>query len=356
LETADKTDNSHFFKVNTVVVDIKHINIKLKKSKYKTLFAIVKPLLLRVMVPILTKVVQKVIKDQIHNLDGKLYGIKKEADKAAKQAKNDPDSAQNIYQRYYHAATSKLDQKKQKSKEASADKELHIAMTKHDSLFPNISLPGGISTKATEYKDLAAKGPKWESPIFSIGSARETPSTSLPTLHRIQRKQHNVASSEIRGPQNLGQSTEEGYSHAGDSVFAEKDKYGSTIDNAPSADKLQNQYSSQQGQGQSGYGYAQQSTGYGGQDQYVTQDPYAQGYSQGQSQGYGQAQTQGYAQDVYGQTNGNAYGYGTTGATTNTSAYKGEAYGATQDAYRSTSPTTGSTTLGMHNPVLQGRI
>ena len=59
-------------------------------------------------------------------------------------------------------------------------------MTQHDSIFPNIKLPGGISTKATEYKELARKGDKWESPVFSIGSARE--STNVPKVSPVSRK------------------------------------------------------------------------------------------------------------------------------------------------------------------------
>jgi len=66
-----------------------------------------------------------------------------------------------------------------------------LAVTQHDSIFKNIQLPGGISTKATEYKDLAAKGDKWESPIFSIGSAKET--SSLPKVANVTRKPHGRA-------------------------------------------------------------------------------------------------------------------------------------------------------------------
>lgn len=62
-------------------------------------------------------------------------------------------------------------------------------MTQHDSMFKNISLPGGISTKATEYKELAAKGEKWESPVFSIGTAKE--STNLPKVSEPRRKAHS---------------------------------------------------------------------------------------------------------------------------------------------------------------------
>jgi hypothetical protein len=72
-----------------------------------------------------------------------------------------------------------------------------VAVTKQDSVFKNISLPGGISTKATEFKELAAKGDKWESPVFSIGNAKE--STDIPKLPPITRKPHRTAAGAVRG-------------------------------------------------------------------------------------------------------------------------------------------------------------
>ncbi|UPK91848.1 hypothetical protein LCI18_002783 [Fusarium solani-melongenae] len=79
---------------------------------------------------------------------------------------------------------------KKKAEEDTQDKKANIAMTE-DSIFPDISLPGGISTKATEYKELAHKGDKWESPIFSIGSANK--STDIPPGPKIQRKASPVS-------------------------------------------------------------------------------------------------------------------------------------------------------------------
>lgn len=72
-----------------------------------------------------------------------------------------------------------------------------MAVTQHDSIFQNIKLPGGISTKATEFKDLAAKGDKWESPVFGIGSAQE--STDVPHLAPVTRKPHSAASGSVHG-------------------------------------------------------------------------------------------------------------------------------------------------------------
>jgi hypothetical protein len=85
-----------------------------------------------------------------------------------------------------------------------------MAVTKQDSVFKDISLPGGISTKATEFRDLAAKGDKWESPVFSIGSARE--STDIPKLSPVTRKPHRTAKGAVRGGNhpNSGQNTGSG--------------------------------------------------------------------------------------------------------------------------------------------------
>jgi hypothetical protein len=76
-----------------------------------------------------------------------------------------------------------------------------MAVTQHDSIFQSIRLPGGISTKATEFKDLAAKGDRWESPVFGIGSAKE--SSDIPKLAAVTRKPHNAASGGVRGGSGL---------------------------------------------------------------------------------------------------------------------------------------------------------
>ena len=89
-----------------------------------------------------------------------------------------------------------VQQKKEELKASAAEKSVNVAMTQHDSIFKNIQLPGGISTKATEYKDLAAKGDKWESPVFSIGSASET--SNLPRVSKPTRKPHSTAAGGLR--------------------------------------------------------------------------------------------------------------------------------------------------------------
>ena len=222
METADKSDRQHFFKINTVTVDIKSLTIKLKQSKHKTLFNIFRPLMFAVLRPAVGKVLEKLIKDQVHNADAKAFAIYKEAERAGKAAQNDPENAPNIYSRYVTAAQKTMTEKQQKAQNTAADKKANVAMTQMDSIFPQIKLPGGISTKATEYKELAAKGEKWNSPVFGIGSAAET--TNLPRITPVGRKAHNAASGGVRGPQNL----EPGQSTLGQSQPRTEPSYGQT--------------------------------------------------------------------------------------------------------------------------------
>jgi hypothetical protein len=197
METADASDKTHFFKVNSVKVKFsKTLNIKLKQSKHKLLFAIAKPILLLAIKPALQKVVEAAIKQKAHELDAIIYEIHKEATQAKNDAKRnpDPENVKNIYQRYMTAANQRMTQAKQKKEEiekSAENKKFNMAMTKQDSIFPNINLPSGISTKATEYKELAAKGERWESSVFSIGSAKE--STNIPSAPQVTRKSHSTA-------------------------------------------------------------------------------------------------------------------------------------------------------------------
>lgn len=211
METADgKSDRAHFFKINTVDVDIKNMDIKLKQSNHKLLFKLFKPLLFKVLRPVIQKAVETQVRQNVQKLDGICWEAKKEADRAEAEAKRnpDPENIQNMYQRYFTALQKQFTQGKEKKEEVQADKKVNVAVTQQDSIFRNISLPGGISTKATEYKDLAAKGDKWESPVFSIGSASE--STNLPKVSAVSRKPHNVTQGGVRGGSEPG-STGAGY-------------------------------------------------------------------------------------------------------------------------------------------------
>lgn len=209
-ETADKHGREHLFKINKVTVDVKNVNIKVKQSKHKLLFTLAKPILLKVLRPAIQKVMEKQIKDSAMQLDSIIWEVKSEVDKAKADFKRnpDPENAQNIYQRYATAANKRIMQGKQKKKELeakTADKKVNMAVTQHDSIFPTIKLPGGISTKATEYKDLAAKGDKWESPVFGIGSAKET--SSIPKVQQPSRKRGGASSGLTGASSALGSSS-----------------------------------------------------------------------------------------------------------------------------------------------------
>lgn len=191
LSSPDERDKQSFFKVDKVDVSVNNLNIKLVKSSHKMLFGLFKPLMLKVLRPGVQKALEKAIKDQAAQLDAMLFEVKQEADRALEQAREDPESTPNIYNRYMTAAQKKVLQGKQKAEGAVADKKVNYAITKEDSIFPNIHLPGGISSKATEYRDLARKGDKWESPVFSIGSAAK--STDIPAAPKVVRKPHRAA-------------------------------------------------------------------------------------------------------------------------------------------------------------------
>jgi len=202
LSTAEKKDRQNFFKVDKVDVDVKNFNIKVKQSKHKLLLAFAKSTIIKALRPALQKALEKQIKDQLHQVDTLAYQIKLEADRAQKEIIENPEDAPNVYSRYATAAQKYILQNKQKAEKVASDTKLNVAVTKHDSIFPDVHLPGGISSKATEYKELATKGDKWESPIFKLGSA--STSSDIANAPQVSRKDHSVTEGGVRGPQNLG--------------------------------------------------------------------------------------------------------------------------------------------------------
>lgn len=172
MSSADKKDSQNFFKVDKVDVNIKNMKLKVKKSKHKLLFAVAKPIALKAMRPAIQKAAEKAIKDNFNQADAFLKQVQVEANRALEEAREDPKNAPNVYKRYVDAFQKQLLQGKKKAVDAVADKKVNYAITQEDSMFKDIKLPGGISSKATEYKELARKGEKWESPVFSIGSAK----------------------------------------------------------------------------------------------------------------------------------------------------------------------------------------
>ncbi|RYN42601.1 hypothetical protein AA0113_g6618 [Alternaria arborescens] len=367
METADKARENHaqthFFKVTKVESDIKNLQIKMKKSNHKLLFNMFKPLLLKVMRPVIQKVLEKQIKDSANQLDGILFDIKTEADRAEAEAKRNPDpqNLQNMYQRYASAMQHRIMQGKQKKeqvKEKASDTQVNMAVTQHDSIFKNISLPGGISSKATEYKELAAKGERWESPIFSIGSAKET--SSLPQVGKVTRKPHGRAG---------------GYGSPGD----ESRGLGASQGLNPSANQYDSQYSNTGGLGAgqgltSGQGLTGGSGLTGGQG--LTGGSGLTG-GQGLTGGSGLAGGQGLTGGVP-STTGGSHGFGTqvddafntsgTGAPVGSSGLGSsglDSTGLNNPAATTTGSTTHptgapasgefNTTFGDQNPVFQGR-
>jgi hypothetical protein len=198
LASAEKKDQAKFFKVEKVDVDVKHLNIKLKKSNHKLLFNLFKPLLFKVIRPVIQKVLEQQIRQSFGQLDQMAFEINQEAQKIQSQLQDNPEDAPNIYSRYYQAAQQRALKGKKKAEAVASDKKVNVAVTKQDSIFQNISLPGGISTKATEYRELAAKGDKWESPVFTLGTAKE--SSNIPKVAPITRKNQGTSRAGLNGP------------------------------------------------------------------------------------------------------------------------------------------------------------
>ncbi|KAI2636559.1 hypothetical protein GGS26DRAFT_549574 [Hypomontagnella submonticulosa] len=219
LSTADDKDSQHFFKIDKVDVDVKNLQIKLVKSNHKILFSLFKPMMLKVLRPAIQKTAEKQLKDQFNQFDQLLYQIKQEADRALDEARADPENAPNIYNRYLNAAQKQLLQGKKKAEAVVADKKVNMAVTKEDSIFPNIHLPGGISSKATEYKELARKGEQWESPVFSIGAASK--SADVPSAPQVTRKPHAVNVNTTNGSYTNGNHASGNYTNG-----AANGKYG----------------------------------------------------------------------------------------------------------------------------------
>ncbi|KAJ2901016.1 hypothetical protein MKZ38_002142 [Zalerion maritima] len=209
MSTAEAKDRQHFFKVDKVDVDVKGLKINVKQSKHKLLFKIAKPIMLKAIRPAIQKAAEKAIKDEFNRVDALLFDVKQEAEKGADMERADGEGKKpSKYARYVDALKKKMVEGKQKAAaeaEAKAeDKKMNMAMTKDDSIFPSIHLPGGISSKATEYKELARKGDKWESPVFSIGKAEKT--QNIPAPPEIKRKEapHHMPSNSGNTPPGNG--------------------------------------------------------------------------------------------------------------------------------------------------------
>lgn len=318
-----KGDGHHFFKVDFVKVDIKKFKLKIKESKHKALLTVGKSFMMAPLTKAIGKAVELAIKQKFEEADAFAYRIKLEADKVRKEAQNDPENIPNIYREYLSAIQREMakgQKKAQKAQEAVQDKEFKMVMTMDESMFPNIILPGGISRKATEYKELAKQGDGWKSNVFGIGRAK--PSNNFPTPKEVTRKPHSVAQGGLRSPQNAS--------------------------NTKSAT------------GQSGYngnqqGYPQQGYAQGGQQGYGQPGTNLQGAQQGYAQpGYAQGGQQSYAQDGFNQQVDAAFSNAGQHPTGTTLTNNGVSNGASNQ--QNINPATGHTQLGSKNPVFQGRV
>jgi Family of unknown function (DUF5923)/Protein of unknown function (DUF4449) len=115
--TAQSKDRTHFVSVDKVTVNVKHLNIKIKQSNHKLLFNIAKPLLLRVMKPVITKAIENQIRENFEKLDAFMYDIYQDVQRASKQAQNDPENADSIFQQYLQAYRRKITAQKDKVQE-----------------------------------------------------------------------------------------------------------------------------------------------------------------------------------------------------------------------------------------------
>lgn len=203
------------------------MSIKLKQSNHKLLFNLFKPLFLKVMKPVLIKVLEQQIRDTFEKLDTLAWRVHQEQLKIERDLKNnpDPENARNIYNRYYQAIQREMISRREQAKAKTADKKVNMAVTKQESMFKNISLPGGISTRATEYKAMAQSGDRWQSDVFTIGSAPA--STNIGQPAQVIRKSPYAHKATVRDRETAstgGYSRDSGY-HANDtyaSGFAEK--------------------------------------------------------------------------------------------------------------------------------------
>lgn len=210
MSSADRADRQHFFKVENVNVDFKNLKIKVKKSNHKLLFKIAQPLMLKAFRPAIRKAIEKAIKDEFNRMDTYLYNVKQEAEKSTDMENGSPNEKKSSnYSIYINILKKMLEDKRNAEQKMNENKRSKMAFTKEDSIFPDIHLPGGVSSKATEYKELARKGDKWESPVFSIGQAAK--SMNIPAAPVIKRKEAPKTDSSLPNHQQQ-QTTQPGFS------------------------------------------------------------------------------------------------------------------------------------------------
>jgi DNA ligase-4 len=193
MSSAKGGDRQNFFKIDSIDIHLQKLKVKFVKSKHKLLFSIIKPFILRAVRPMMQTVLEKAIKDQVNSLDTFLYQVKQEADAAAEQVYEDPTQAPTIYARYAKAMQNRMAQIKEQAERQVVERDFNVAIANERTILPEVKLPGGISNKAAEYREMARMGQEWRSDVFSIGSAG--PSSDVPQTPKITRKPHPVPQS-----------------------------------------------------------------------------------------------------------------------------------------------------------------
>lgn len=358
METADKTDGAHFFKVTNV--DVKISNLKLTfREQHHPILTKVASLLAKgsVLSGPIKKVLETKIKQAVSDADAFAYQIHQDVQKAKASAKNDPQNAQNVFKQYFNAYQQRMtrrkrdtEKKKEDAKAKAAEKEVqtNIAFMKDQRISKNWNngkgLPideqeknpnsgsGRFTLKTQEYNKLAHDGNKWESPVFSIGSARE--STNLPKVSPVSRKPHDATPSKLR-------SKEESRFGNNNTDFAAAGAGAAGVGAAGAGAGYASQHGSSAGQqqyGSAGAGPEYVQPGYGA----ATGTGYGQG--QGTPATLGQSTGSTFNDTTYSQTNGNAINEKSGTAGEGSLGPSGVGNSSTY------------TTLGTANPVLTGRV
>jgi Family of unknown function (DUF5923)/Protein of unknown function (DUF4449) len=130
LATAQRKDSNRIFKVESVTVKVKNLNIVLKKSNHKLLFNLFKPLLLAVVKPAVAKAAEIQIRKSFDKLDEQLWLVQNEYNKAKDAAKDQPpEETSNMVNMYIQAIQKRITEIKEKAKEKTPDAKVCYPFT-----------------------------------------------------------------------------------------------------------------------------------------------------------------------------------------------------------------------------------
>ncbi|KAL1897255.1 hypothetical protein Cpir12675_002438 [Ceratocystis pirilliformis] len=220
-----------WFQLQTVSVDMSRLEVNIVESTHKVLHHIFRPLVIRELRNVLKETAERLIREKSSQLDALLWKIHQNAVAYTTRARELNRHPPGKLRRYAKAtryvfrmyrAHRRREHGRESENYSLADSTTgrrslnmallspaipHIEPAKYgvpagerrtriswtvmeNSLFPDIKLPDAkgtsVSFKAAEYKELAHKGERWTSPVFSIGSASR--SVQLPAPTRVMRK------------------------------------------------------------------------------------------------------------------------------------------------------------------------